>query len=273
MTAPEHVRYSTDWLDLREQADARARSRELAAHVARDLCAGAALIVHDLGSGTGSMGRWLAPLVPCPQQWVLHDRDPDLLDVAAARPPRARMVTVGARRGDVADLTPSELAGAGLVTASALLDLLTAAEVDGLAAACDAVRCPALITLTVDGRVEIDPPDPLDVAIAASFDAHQHRLIAGRQLLGPDAVPVAAASFRRRGARVDVRPSPWRLGPEDAALIAGWLRGWVEAAGEQRPELHAGDRLDAYLDRRLAEAADGALHVTVSHEDLLARWS
>ena len=44
-------------------------------------------MIHDLGCGTGAMGRWLAPLLPGPQHWVLHDRDPDLLDVAAADPP------------------------------------------------------------------------------------------------------------------------------------------------------------------------------------------
>ena len=37
------------------------------------------LVVHDLGSGTGSMARWLAPRLPGPQHWVLHDRDADLL--------------------------------------------------------------------------------------------------------------------------------------------------------------------------------------------------
>ena len=29
------------------------------------------------------MGRWLAPLLPGPQHWVLHDRDADLLAVAS----------------------------------------------------------------------------------------------------------------------------------------------------------------------------------------------
>ena len=50
-------------------------------------------VIHDLGCGTGAMGRWLAPLLPGPQHWVLHDRDADLLEVAAAdvpgRPPTA----------------------------------------------------------------------------------------------------------------------------------------------------------------------------------------
>ena len=61
------------------------------------------MVVHDLGSGTGSMGRWLAPLLDGPQHWVLHDRDPDLLHVAADAPAPASAdgspVTVETRAG------------------------------------------------------------------------------------------------------------------------------------------------------------------------------
>ena len=59
-------------------------------------------VIHDLACGTGSMGRWLAPLLPGPQSWVLHDLDADLLQVAAAELP-ARPPTVlpsSSRRGD-----------------------------------------------------------------------------------------------------------------------------------------------------------------------------
>jgi hypothetical protein len=62
--------------------------------------------------------------------------------------------------------------------------------------------------------------------------------------------------------------TPWRLGPADAALLGEWLDGWVGAAVEQRPEL--GVDAGAYLDRRCAQLADGALHVIVHHEDVLA---
>ena len=53
-------------------------------------------VIHDLGCGTGSMGRWLAPRLPGPQHWVLHDRDADLLD--ARRRSTSPAVTVETRR-------------------------------------------------------------------------------------------------------------------------------------------------------------------------------
>ena len=87
MSAPA-VRVSPEWLDLREPADAEARSEELAERLARHLPAGR-LVIHDLGGGSGAMGRWLAPRLPEPQHWVVHDRDDDLLRARRRRAPRA----------------------------------------------------------------------------------------------------------------------------------------------------------------------------------------
>jgi hypothetical protein len=249
------VPVSPQWLVLREPADAAARSAELADRLARHLRAGR-LVIHDLGGGSGAMGRWLAPRLPRPQHWVVHDRDADLLDLAVADPPAS--VTVEAKRSDITHLTPGELAGASLVTASALLDLLTADELARMLGTC--AGCPMLLALTVVGRVSLRPAEPLDALMGAAFNAHQRR--DGR--LGPDAV--AAATDQLRG-EVVVRPSPWRLDAVHADLTAEWLRGWIAAACEQEPALAA--EAGAYRDRRLAQAAAGELAVTVDHADLL----
>ncbi|MGY1622127.1 hypothetical protein ACI789_08035 [Geodermatophilus sp. SYSU D00965] len=261
---------------MREEADAAARAADLVttlgAHLAAAARPGAPVLVRDLGCGTGSMGRWLAGRLPGPQVWVLHDRDPDLLAAAATRPPGPAAdgapVTVRTQRGDLTGLRGSDLAGTALVTASALLDLLTAAEVDALAAACAQAGAAALLTLTVTGRVQLTPADPLDAAFAAAFDAHQRREAGGRRLLGPDAGPAAVDAFARRGTAVVSRPSPWLLGADRAALAEEWLRGWIGAACAQQPDLArvAG----AYLRRRLDACAAGRLRVQVGHVDVLA---
>ncbi|MGA5842383.1 class I SAM-dependent methyltransferase [Streptomyces pseudogriseolus] len=269
----EPPRYAPEWLQLREPADAAARSYDLLDPLRIRLAnlpgrAGGGLVVHDIGCGTGSMGRWLAPRLDGTQHWVLHDRDPYLLHFAAVASPRSAAdgshVTVETRRGDVARLTPDALAGASLVTASALLDVLTREEVGALAAACAGAGCPALLTLSVAGRVELTAPHPLDTEITEAFNAHQRR----GGLLGPDAVTAAAEAFTEHGATVRLNPSPWRLGPEDAALTEQWLRGWVGAAVEERPEL--AERATAYLAERLDACAARKLRVVVHHTDLLA---
>ncbi|MFY1576491.1 methyltransferase domain-containing protein [Verrucosispora sp. WMMD703] len=260
------------WLALREPADVAARSTELVDKLRAALPGHGPLVVHDLGSGTGSLGRWLAPLLPGAQHWILYDQDPDLLARARAGMPAAARdgapVTVETRQGDLTRLTAAELADAALVTASALLDMLTAEELDHLVAACAEARCPALFLISVTGTVRLTPADPLDDQVAAAFNAHQRRTVGGRRLLGPDAVDACAAAFARHGADVERRPSPWLLGPEQAALAAEWFTGWLDAAREERVELTA--RTGEYERRRLAEAETGRLGVLVGHVDLLA---
>ena len=261
MTAVEAIRVSPEWLDLRERADAAARSRDLVQELRRRLPAAGPLVVHDLACGSGSLGRWLAPLLPGPQRWILHDRDAELLALARAD------VEIETRVSDVTRLEPADLAGATLITASALLDLLTRDELTRLVHACAGAGCPVLFALSVTGRVQLLPADPLDARLTAAFNTHQRRRTPRGRLLGPHAVEAAAEEFRRLGVEVVVRSSRWRLGAAERALAVEWLGGWIDAACEQEPALIPD--ADLYRRRRLREAAAGALAVTVGHADLL----
>jgi hypothetical protein len=267
----EAIRVNPSWLELREPADGAGRAWELVAELRRRVPVGGRWSIHDLASGSGSMGRWLAPLLAGPQRWVLHDRDVDLLKIAAADVPGpaadGAQVAIEVRASDVTQLRPDDFAGATLVTASALLDLLTRVELTRLIDACAGAGCPVLFALSVSGHVQLLPADPLDAQIATAFNAHQRRRTPRGRLLGPDAVEAAAEGFRKRGAKVDVRPSPWRLGPAEAALAIAWLTGWVDAACEQEPDLVPAAEL--YRRRRLREAAAGLLAISVGHADLL----
>lgn len=261
------IRVSREWLALREPADAAARALDLVEQLSRRRPETGRWLIHDLGCGTGAMGRWLAPLLPGPQHWVLHDRDRDLLEVAAVDLPGGAAVSVEPLQSDITGLRQRDLVGATLITASALLDVLTEDEMAGLVTVWAGARCPVLLTLSVVGRVEVIPADPLDARVAAAFDAHQRRATDRGRLLGPDAVAFAVEQFGQLGAEVFVRPSPWRLGALQADLAAEWFTGWVAAACEQQVELAA--ETDAYKRRRLAQATAGRLAVTVDHADLL----
>ncbi|QAY74223.1 SAM-dependent methyltransferase [Agromyces protaetiae] len=260
-----------DWLALREAEDARARSRELALAAASALAPGQ-VVVHDLGSGTGSMLRWLGPLLPGPQVWVLHDWNAALLDRALigdpARDRDGRPISVQIRTRELARLRRADLDGADLVTASALLDVLTAEEIGAVVEACTAAGCPVLISLSVTGDVELDPVEPLDDELRAAFNAHQQRLVGGRRLVGPSGAALAEGLFREAGWSVARATSLWRLGRREPGLLGRWLDGWLDAALEQRADL----RRDGVRYRALREAQlrRGALSATVSHADLLA---
>ncbi|MFD5826688.1 class I SAM-dependent methyltransferase [Lentzea sp. NPDC060358] len=252
--------FAPEWLALREIADAQARSTELVEIVRETLVNRTPLTIRDLGCGTGSMGRWLAGRLGGAQHWVLHDRDPRLLELAEAGMSALPGVTAETREGDLTALTAADLAGAGLVTCSALLDLLTADEMNALAAACVEAHVPALFTLSVAGRIDFDPAEPLDAAFQDAFNAHQRRVVDGRRLLGPDAPAAAEEAFAAAGATVRTAPSPWHL--DAGALLGEWLEGWVDAAVEQEPALAA--EAPEYLRRRSTASA------VVHHVDLLA---
>jgi hypothetical protein len=267
------VRAGAGWLALREPADATARSLELVEELQPEPSNDRLLRVHDLGCGTGSMARWLAPLLPGPQHWTLYDRDAELLPLAAADAPGRASdgtpVSVRTEQRDISRLDQGTLAGASLVTASALLDMMTSEELSRLVDSSTEPRCPVLITLTVTGRVDLMPADPSDQLFAEAFNEHQRRASPSGRRLGPDALEAAVDGFSRRGLDVTVRPSPWRLGPDRAALAQTWLDGWIGPACEQRPELE--QVRPSYRRRRLTELAEGRLSVTVHHQDLLAR--
>ncbi len=270
MTTPR-IRVSSEWLALREAADAAARANDLIERVTRQLPATGPRVIHDLGCGTGAMARWLAPMLPGRQHWILHDLDADLLDVAASQPPGPAAdggaVTLETRTSDIRRLLPGDIAGSALITASALLDILTEDELSALITVSVGAGYLVLLTLSVVGRVELTPAEPLDCRVAVAFDAHQRRVTERGRLLGPDAVAVAVEQAARLGAEVHVAPSPWRLGASEAELAAEWFTGWVGAACEQEAELAA--PVVPYAGRRLAQAAAGELLVTVDHADLL----
>src|SRR5579864_4215568 len=69
----------SEWLALREPADAAARSTEVTQAIVDALPREGPLRALDLATGTGSNIRFLASRLPAPQEWTAVDRDPVLL--------------------------------------------------------------------------------------------------------------------------------------------------------------------------------------------------
>jgi hypothetical protein len=262
---------STEWLALREPEDAGARSLDLAVAAAAMLPDGP-IVVHDLGSGTGSMMRWLAPHLPGPQTWILHDWNAGLIERAIDGPrPRDRdnaAISVISQPGNLADLRAADLAGASLVTASALLDVLTSRETRAIVDACVGARCPALFTLSVTGEVRLSPRDELDAGFEHAFNAHQLREAGGRQQLGRYGAPIARGLFTQAGWNVRPSTTMWRLDHRRPRLLSEWFSGWVDAAVEQDSELRSAAA--RYRQLRTSQIERGELTAHVRHVDLLA---
>src|ERR1700722_9433876 len=74
--------FDADWLALREPFDGVSRSFDLAGRLDAALPARPRIL--DIGAGTGSLFRWLAPIIDRAQVWVFADADAGLLQDAFA---------------------------------------------------------------------------------------------------------------------------------------------------------------------------------------------
>ena len=219
------TRFAGDWLALRAPADAAARDPGLRAAARAHLAAVPAPLVVDLGSGTGAT---VAAIGAAGIRWRLLDQDADLLAVARARFGTGLETLVA----DIADPAVLPLSGARLVTASALLDLMTGQWVEALAGRLAVEGCGLYAALSYDGQVAFTPPLSGDAEMVAAFNAHQRGDKGQGPALGPEAAPVLAQALARRGFAVRTAPSAWRLGPGEGQLQAAFIAGIADAVGE-----------------------------------------
>ena len=269
--------FSAEWLALREPVDHAARSADLARAVLDALPPDTPQRILDLAAGTGSNLRYMrragpertrsadAPTAHAESDWLLVDHDPALLAYVAQSP------DVHTRCVDLSTLDDSGLfAGRTLVTASALLDLVSEDWLRTLAARCAQAGAAVLFALTYDGRIACSPQDPDDAGIVSLVNRHQRTDKGFGPALGPDATQVAPRCFEALGYRVQRARSDWTLPPESRELQRQLIDGWAQAAADTAPAREA--VIDAWRDRRLAHVVAGSSTILVGHEDMAA-WS
>ena len=231
--------------------------------------------VLDLGSGTGSNVRYLAPRLPGPQEWTLLDHNRDLLD-RVDTPECAG--TVQRVQGELENLGLVAIRHAHLVTGSALLDLVSEGWLGRSVEACRRGRCAVYFALTYDGEITWSRPDGVDRAndpddtwIQDAVNLHQRRDKGLGPALGPTAATIADIILRRAGYRTWLMASPWHLGPDDAAVAHALVDGWASAALALDAQTnHHAQRVRAWARRRQQTIERSAYRLTVGHVDLLA---
>ena len=279
------------WLRLREPSDASARAGALTHAVAAGMPSNEPLYALDLATGAGSNIRYLAERLEGEQRWLAVDQSPELLADFLER-----MSPWGAARGydvqtdantcivrgprllchietlqiDLGTLSDHLLfAGRHLVTASALLDLVSESWLRALVTHCRAEGASALFTITYNGRSSCEPREPEDDLVLELFNRHQRtdkRL--GGPAAGPEAATTAVRCFTDAGFRVQRESSDWNVAPAEREMQRLLIDGWAHAAGEIEPgrALTIAD----WRARRLAHLAAGRSRIVVGHDDFAA---
>ena len=254
--------FTPEWLALREPADVAARSEDLARFVSRALDARDCVRVVDLGSGTGSNVRYLSRLLPARQAWTLVDHDARLLDAARRNVPVPAVTSMQ----DIRALDAHVLQNADLVTASALLDIVTDECLDRLLSLCEREGAAVLMALNYNGELRCRPEDPDDDLVRRLFNLHQKTDWGAGVLLGPDAGRRAESWLREAGYSVLRAKSDWVLHPEQAELQRQLIAGWAGAAVEMSASDAA--RVRAWEARRFAHVNAGDSRLIVGHDDV-----
>jgi hypothetical protein len=281
----------SDWLRLREPADFAGRSSSLTHAIADTMPRDAPVSLLDLGTGTGSNMRYLAEHLPLSQRWLAVDRDATLL----AELPQ-RMASWSAARGydttmergrcvirsptldcqieteqrDFGTLDDHRLfAGRHLVTASALLDLVSESWLLALATHCRAAGAVALFAITYNGRFTCAPTEDEDELVRELMNQHQRTDKGlGGPAAGPDAAIRAEQFLAGVGYRVRREPSDWTLGPADKDVQRLLIDGWAQAAKEISPE--RATVIEHWHARRLEHVDADRSRIVVGHDDVAA---
>jgi hypothetical protein len=254
----------SQWLALREAADWSARSELLARRVGDALAPAGTVRGLDLCTGTGSNLRYLLDRLPGRQQWLVVDHDPALLAEVPTRLSawahvKSCTVTTDRRRshvrGDRVDaqvetrqmnlerLDAAIFAGRNLVTASALLDLVSESWLRLLADRCQAARAVALFSITYNGQSSCDPAEPEDEMVRERV-------------------------FKEAGYQVERASSDWLIEPREREFQRQLIDGWAHAASEIAPR--QGSAIANWLKRRLAHVDAGCSRIVVGHVDMAA---
>jgi len=282
--------FSADWLALREPADRSARSSRLTASIADALAGADAVRAVDLATGTGANVRYLAEHLPARQDWLLVDHDPVLLARvpermrawAEPRGYRAKVETHSlvlegerltcrfqTRCMNLAAIDDAALfSGRTLVTASALLDLVSEQWLRTLAARCRENGSSVLFALIYDGRIRCTPEEPEDEIIQDLVNRHQHTHKGFGLAVGPDAARQAEQCLASVGYQVRCEPSDWLLSAGSGDLQQQLIDGWARAAVDIAPDRAAS--IQSWQSRRLAHVAMDQSQLVVGHQDLAA---
>lgn len=251
--------FSAQWLGLREPVDHRSRNQALQVQVINYLAQvktvyPGSIHLTDLGSGTGSNLRALAPHLNSIQYWTLVDYDQTLLHVARSTllawadseiesrdTSSTPIKTLSIRKQNktiIVNFKCVDLLNDYQTVLNEPTDLITAAAFFDLVAKpwltqfCASLSKPIYTVLTYDGNEKWNPPEIIDSDILNAFHQHQRTDKGFGCALGPAAPECLQSLLRDQHFTTICAPSPWILNHQDSALIQQLSIGTAAAVRE-----------------------------------------
>ena len=273
--------FSSEWLLLREAADHKDRNTQLqsqVAHWAQEKFSGRTMRLMDLGCGTGSNLRALAPLMPQQQHWTLVDYDAKLLltarqrlmawadsftergDALLIQKQGKSLEVIFAQKNLMTELSQLMETPPDLMTAAAFFDLVSVAW---LGQFCQLLRCPLYAVLTYNGQEVWTPSSAHDALFLDAFHQHQRSDKGFGVAAGPAATDALVDALEKQGFLCEKGASPWRLTLEDHALmqaLASGAAGAVKETAQLTPT-----QLEVWTQTRKM-----ATHCQIGHWDVFA---
>uniref|UniRef100_UPI004047A6AD class I SAM-dependent methyltransferase n=1 Tax=Polynucleobacter sp. TaxID=2029855 RepID=UPI004047A6AD len=287
--------FSSDWLALREPVDHRSRNQGLQVKVldylaqAKTVYPGL-LCFTDLGSGTGSNLRALAPHLHSDQHWTLVDYDAGLLHTARdailawgdseiissivvpainSSAPIKPLSILKQNQKIVVEFKCVDLLNdyqailnepADLITSAAFFDLVAESW---LIKFCAALSKPLYTVLTYDGIEKWSPPEEIDEDVLKAFHQHQRTDKGFGSALGPAAAEQLQSLLRAHLFTTISVSSPWILDRQDGDLIEQLAIGTARAAREINV-------IPSIAVNQWEQSRQQASHCEIGHIDLFA---
>ena len=243
----------------------------------------------ELGAGSGSLFRWLAPIVGRTQHWLWLDNDDALLErgihltahwaqrlgYAVQRSEEGTELTLQTPRGtwsieargydlnDPPSMLPLDEADA--VTCSAVLDLFSEDWLDELLHAI--VQRPFYAAINVIGRDRIRPHRLEDELIWRGYILDQVGNARLLDPLGPDVPNVAREVCKELGLQYVSTRSDWIIRRQHHAMLRYMIGFVTNAARQALPQYRR--RVDRWERRRRQEIAAGRCTLRIGHVDVL----
>lgn len=281
--------FTAEWLNLREPVDVVSRDQHLVETLRGRLASDKTLRILDLGAGTGANLRYLAPRLGGEQHWRLLDNDAALLSLVPLKLQawtreqhltmdiHKREMFIGGENFDChvqwqeidmfTNLRDIEFDGTDLVSASALLDLVSCQWLSELGGYTRKAQAAVYFALTYNGYIDFYPRCAADERVRELVNVHQLTDKGFGPALGPAAALRARDIFQKMDFDLALARSDWVIGGNEIELCRQLCDGWIQAARQVSPQENSD--LSLWHESRLELFKHDDVAINVGHTDMV----